>query len=176
MINIFGVVDICHGDSRKIFIKLSEWSKQEHLKGGIMKVTAVWLDKREAQVLTAERGEYNRSYFYSNVESHHKATGGKHPRTKFGPQALASQQRYDRRRENYLQKYFKQLMDMLVKSKKILILGPGTAKKALYKLMEENRDFQNKQIDMINADRMEPSEIKQKLEKHFLLKSRNSTM
>ena len=104
----------------------------------------------------------------SNVEGHMRLSGGSRSKTPYGPQDISSEKRIEERRKHHMNRYYDEVIDLIQEADKILILGPGEAKRELEKRMMESGDLATRIAKIEAADKMTERQLAAKVKEFFL--------
>ena len=128
----------------------------------------VWVDQCEAHLLRPAGDEIEMKTIYSEVEPHHRSTGGKGKSKPYlHERGDSSEKHADSKRKNALKKFYTEIASSLVEVDEIFLLGPGTAKEGLRAHLIEKDSALGGRISAENAPRMTHAQLKQKILSHF---------
>jgi len=136
----------------------------------------IWLDHEKAFVAAIEKDDLGLSReaqekiirIESSVEKHLRLSGGSRSRkTPYGPQDIAAEGKMDARRRNQLDDYYESIIQTIQHAKKILIFGPGNAKKELEKKISRSPQMARRVLPPETADKMTEKQILAKTRKFF---------
>jgi len=136
----------------------------------------IWLDHEKAFVATIDKDDLklsreikeNITRIESEVEKHLRLSGGSRSRkTPYGPQDIAAEGKMDARRRNQLDDYYERIIQAVQNAKKILIFGPGNAKKELEKKIKKSKEMAPKVLPLETTDKMTERQILAKTRKFF---------
>ncbi|MEZ5015241.1 MAG: hypothetical protein R2794_13210 [Chitinophagales bacterium] len=119
----------------------------------------VWLDHSIAHVIVQIPGAYEMYTLHSPYKRQVRIPGESSDKTKFGKSASNNEKKKHNSKQNDLDTYFKQLEELLIRYKHILLFGPTEAKNMLYNLLCGNKKFENKLIEVQNADKMTENQM-----------------
>lgn len=132
-----------------------------------MKLTGVWMDKKQADVVSWD-GEKSS---FLNLESElefYNPKGGSRSKTKWGPQEVVQDSRYLEREKHQLRQYFVKLSEVLEDSEAIVVYGPaGTNRKFKNWLDEAAPAIAAKVKEVMTADKMSLNQLKAKVRDYF---------
>ncbi len=129
------------------------------MKSGI----GLWIDHRQAVIVTiAGEGEEVR-HIESNVEKHVRFSGGSPGQAPDGP----AEDQQDRRYAGHLSKYYDEVIASIGDAESILIFGPGEAKIEFEKHLEK-KGLSKRIVGIETVDKMTDPQIAAKVRQHFL--------
>ncbi len=139
------------------------------------KYTGIWLDRREAFVVSLTTGNIsgsgNQEMFErieSDIERRVRLSGGSRSRkTPYGPQEISVDAKQEDRVKGQLRKYYHQIMQRISDADRILIFGPGEAKIELKKEIERSGQLAERIQKIEPADKMTQKQIVAKVKKFF---------
>ena len=125
-----------------------------------MKNLGIWLDKKEARIISLENENERMDTIVSEVEDFH-IQGGSGTKFKGGPQDVVQDSKYLEREKHQLKAYFKEIASKMKDAKAIVIFGPAQTKEKLRKELQENyKDLNTKVKAVKNADSMTDNQVK----------------
>ena len=102
------------------------------------------------------------------MEGHIRLSGGSRSKTLYGPQDIRSEKGMEERRKHHLNRYYDKVIDRIRDADKVLILGPGEAKRELEKRMRESQGLTARIVKIEAADKMTERQLAAKVKKFFL--------
>ncbi len=124
-----------------------------------MKKVGIWIDKREAKIVSIEPGNEKLDRIMSTIEDFHPS-GGSGTRLKGGPQDVVQDSKYLEREKHQLAEFFKDIVVAVAGAETIVIFGPAQTGEKFYKeLLENHSQFQHKNISIEKADNMTDNQI-----------------
>ncbi|MGZ2368599.1 hypothetical protein ACXR6G_02285 [Ancylomarina sp. YFZ004] len=125
-----------------------------------MKQIGIWIDKREAKIVSIEAGDEHLNIITSDIEDFH-AAGGSGTRLKGGPQDVVKDSTYLERERHQLAEFFKDIIKSIVDADEIVIFGPAqTRLKLIDELSEKYSQLHSKIKSTEKADNMTDNQIK----------------
>ena len=125
--------------------------------------TGVWIDHREAIVVSISNTGERVSRIASNAEGHYRLSGGSRSRTPYGPQDVASEDRIERRRMQQLHRFYEKVKKAICLADAVFIFGPGEAKWELRKELREPKSLFSKivgiELCIERADKMTDKQV-----------------
>ena len=119
-----------------------------------MRKIGVWIDQKEANIITLERGGDYSKTIYSDIETRIRIEGEKKQFGRFGDQYLVDEKGKENRVKEYTQKYLHRVLKELSKADEILLFGPAQTKFKLEKLISEIPEMVIKLIDIKTSENM----------------------
>jgi stalled ribosome rescue protein Dom34 len=115
---------------------------------------AVWLDHSKASIVTfTSDGEATIETIESGIEGVHKTTGGARAKAPYLHGAV-SKSSEEERRHHQLVRFYDHIIDKIIESRRILIMGPGLAKQELYKRIEALPGQTKPKLELHAAEKM----------------------
>ena len=139
------------------------------------KYVGIWLDHRKAiivyllrnQPLSGENEEMVEC-LESEIERRVRLSGGSRSRkTPYGPQEVSVDSKQEDRIKRQLQIYYQEIIKRISDAERILIFGPGEAKRELNKEIEKNKQLSNKIKQIEPADKMTMKQVAAKARLFF---------
>lgn len=100
----------------------------------------IWLDFREAHIITLEGKENKVEIILSEIEDFN-IKGGARSKTPYGPMDVTSEKKYLERNKNQVDKYYSEIMEYVKDAREVFIMGPAEAKIGLRKKMVKTNSF-----------------------------------
>ena len=119
-----------------------------------MRKIGVWIDQKEANIITLERGGDYSKTIYSDIETRIRIEGEKKQFGRFGDQYLVDEKGKENRVKEYTQKYLLRVLKELSKADEILLFGPAQTKFKLEKLISEIPEMVIKLKDIKTSENM----------------------
>jgi len=104
------------------------------------KQIGIWIDYKEAIIITLNGKNNNVITLPSKVEDFH-LKGGARSKTPYGPMDVTSEKKHLERRKNQTEKYYSKIMELVKDVDEIFIMGPAEAKIGLRKKMAKTNSF-----------------------------------
>jgi len=124
-----------------------------------MKNVGIWIDKKEAKIVSIDAKNERLDTIMSDVEDFH-ASGGSGTRLKGGPQDVVQDSKFMEREKHQLSKFFNEVVEHISDADDIVIFGPAQVGQKLNKeLLEKHSQFQDKNIAIEKADNMSDNQI-----------------
>ena len=125
-----------------------------------MKQIGIWIDKREAKIVSLKDGNEHLNTITSDIEDFHPA-GGSGTRLKGGPQDVVQDNKYLERERHQLTEFFKKIIKCIVDADGVVIFGPAEAGiKLNVELSEKHSQLHSKIKSIEKADNMTDNQIK----------------
>ena len=122
------------------------------------KVIGLWIDHREAVIVTLAGEEEQVKRIGSGMEKHVRFSGG-------AEQGMDEDTR-DRRFTNHLNQFFQEVIAVVRDAESILIFGPGEAKGELAKRLE-SENLTGRIVGVETVDKMTDRQIAARVREHF---------
>ena len=126
----------------------------------------LWIDHRQAVIVTFLGQEVAIKRIVSNMEKHVRYSGSSHPKDETESHNDAAEDIRDRRFDDHLSTYYDEVIAGLRDADSILILGPGAAKVELQKRLE-NQEPGGRVVGIEAADKMTDGQIAAQIRLHF---------
>lgn len=98
----------------------------------------LWIDHRQAVIMTLTDNGVNKQVIKSNTEKHARAAGDHSLTGPHKDRIIPADDRLQNEFTEHLKIYYNQITDAICMAESILIFGPGEAKKELKKHLEKN--------------------------------------
>ena len=123
------------------------------------KELGLWIDHREAVIVTVAKEGEEIMRIRSDVEPHERFSANSGDGS--------PEDRRDRRFGDHLQQYYAEVIEAIRSADSILILGPGEAKGELEKRLEHEK-LSGRIVGIESADKMTEPQITAKVRRYFL--------
>jgi len=125
-----------------------------------MKQIGIWIDKREAKIVSLENGNEHIKTIMSDIEEFNPL-GGSGTKFKGGPQDVVQDSKYLEREKHQFKEFFKALVPSMEEANAIVIFGPAQSGEKLQKDLQENHlQLCSKIISVEKADNMTDNQLK----------------
>jgi hypothetical protein len=132
-----------------------------------MKKTGVWMDRKQAYLVTVERGQTTMKTLESGLEFFNPK-GGSRSKTRWGPQQVVHDSKYTQRENHQLRAYFDNLAKALKLADAIVLYGPaGTNAQFKKRLDKSYPDMASRVMDVLTADSMTEAQMKALVREYF---------
>jgi len=132
------------------------------------KNTGLWIDHKEAVVVSIEGDQTFVQHVESGAESHLKPSGGWKSGGTSVAQAVYNEHTADERRKHQYHDFYQQVISLLDDSASIALFGPGEAKIELAKEIKKSGELHNKVTAVENCDRLTEKQLIAKVKTLFL--------
>ena len=122
----------------------------------------VWIDHREAVIVTDNGGVVSLMRLRSNAEPKVRSGGGACGRGGRPLDVPAESKRDGRLRSRY-QGYYDRVIKVITGADRVLVLGPGEAKTAFIKRMEKSESLPHRLVGVQKADRMTDAQLRSRV-------------
>ena len=136
-------------------------------KGSLDKMMGVWIDHREAILVSIKGDESTVERFESNAESHYRPSGGNKSGGTSVAQDIMKEKSTDERLKHQYHKFYDQVIAKTVNVNKIFIFGPGEAKRELVSKIGRIKGPHVRIADVIASGRLTEKEIVAKVGTFF---------
>jgi hypothetical protein len=103
-----------------------------------MKKAGIWLDQKEAKVITLNEGAEEIKTIYSQIETRERIPGESRTYTRFGKQYFSDEKTKELKLDLHLKRYLNEVIQTLEDKDELMIFGPGKTKKELEKLIRNH--------------------------------------
>jgi hypothetical protein len=132
-----------------------------------MKNIGIWIDHKEAVLVSVEKIQAKIERIESNAESHFRASGGWKASGTNVAQSVSKEQKADARRMQQYRNFYKEVIEKAGKDSNIYIFGPGEAKLELKKEIEKIKGQQARIAAVEASDRLTENQIVAKVKSFF---------
>ena len=131
------------------------------------KKTGIWLDSAQAIIVSFVGPEMTMKVIESGVENriHHEGEGDKG--VMFGSQPINRQKKYDRKKNDQVNRYLAEVLDEIRDTHEIYIFGPAGTKVKIRKMIEAEKELESKLKGVEAADSMTNNQIVQKVKAFY---------
>lgn len=133
----------------------------------MIKNIGIWIDHKEAILVSAENGQTAIERIESNVESHFRPSGGWKASGTNVAQSVSKEQKAEERRAHQLDKFYQGVLDKGGNADNVYIFGPGKAKLELAKKIEKIKGPHVKIAAVEASDRLTENQIVAKVKAFF---------
>lgn len=137
-------------------------------KFGPKKKVGVWIDHREAILVSMEGRGSKVEHIVSNVESRYRPSGGNKSGGLSVAQDVWKEKSADERLKHQYHRFYGQVIAKTGQANKIFIFGPGEAKRELASEIQSLKGPHVKIADVQPSDRLPEKRIVEKVEAFFL--------
>ncbi|MDX1333325.1 MAG: hypothetical protein R3252_09870 [Robiginitalea sp.] len=132
-----------------------------------MKNTGVWMDKKQAYLVTVDQGKTATQTLESGLEFFNPK-GGSRSKTRWGPQQVVHDSKYTERENHQLRAYFDNLAKALNKADAIVLYGPaGTNIQFKKRLDAAYPQIASRVRDVLTADSMTEGQMQALIRDYF---------
>lgn len=136
-------------------------------KGGLKKKMGVWIDHREAILVSMEDDEATVERIESHAESHYRPSGGNKSGGTSVAQDILKEKSIEERLKRQYHKFYEQVIAKTATVGKIFIFGPGEAKRELAHEIEKIKGPHVQIADVKASERLTEKEVVAKVEAFF---------
>ena len=127
----------------------------------------VWIDHRQAVVVSLMGAESAVRVIESNVERHTRVHGGSRTANPTGPQEVVSESQRDGKYQHHLAAFYQAVQDLFGAPEKIAIFGPGEAKLEFEKHLRQSKKYQSRIACVEPADKLTSNQLIAKVRQFF---------
>ena len=127
----------------------------------------LWINHEIACIVFISNGDQKIKKIESEVEGHIKTLGGSRTASPYGPQDVATERKFERKRKQHLHQYYQKIISAVKYADCIFIFGPGAAKSELEKEMKKSKEIAVKITGVEPADKMTEGQMVAKVKKFF---------
>ena len=106
-----------------------------------MKKAGIWLDQKEAKVITLADDSEEIKTIYSQIETRERIPGQSKIYGRFGKQYLNDEKTKEIKIDAQLKRYLNEVIQTLEDKDELMIFGPGKTKKELEKLIRNHPEM-----------------------------------
>ena len=122
--------------------------------------TGIWIDKRQAKIVSISDGTEHLSTVTSNIEEY-RPKGGSGTRLKGGPQDVVQDSKFLEREKQQFKSFFNDVMEHVQDADAVVIFGPAqTGEKLSKEIADSNSELSKKVRAVEKADSMTDNQIK----------------
>jgi len=132
------------------------------------KKIGIWIDQREAILVSIEGGQTTVERIESHAESHFHPSGGWKAAGTSVAQSVSKEQKADERRKHQFHNFYQMVIKKAGKADNIFIFGPGEAKLGLAKEIEKIKGQHDRIAAVEACDRLTENQIVAKVKSFFL--------
>ena len=103
-----------------------------------MRKIGIWIDQKEANLITLTKNDVYSKTIYSDIETRVRIDGEKKQFGRFGDQFLVDEKGKENKLKEYTQKYLLRVLKELSSADEILLFGPAQTKLAYVKDFYKN--------------------------------------
>jgi stalled ribosome rescue protein Dom34 len=134
----------------------------------VKKEVGLWIDHRKAVIVTIENDVEEIREIASDMEKRIRYSSGSRSNSRNNPQGSTSEDMRDRKFDNHLSQYYKEIISMIRDADSILIFGPGEAKGELLTSLK-NESLEGLVVGIETEDKMTDNQIAAKIRDHYLV-------
>ena len=136
--------------------------------GQIMKKKiGIWIDHKEAILVSIEGDQTTVEHIESHAESHFRPSGGWKSAGTSVAQSVSKEQKADERRKHQFHNFCKTVIKKAAEAESIFIFGPGEAKLQLAKEIDKIKGQKERIAAVEAADRLTENQIVAKVKSFF---------
>ncbi len=132
------------------------------------KQVGLWIDHRKAVIVTIENEVEEIREIASNMEKRIRYSSGSRSNSRNNSQGSMSEDMRDRKFDNHLSQYYKEIISLIRDADSIWIFGPGEAKGELLNSLK-NEGLEGLVVGIETEDKMTDNQIAAKIRDHYLV-------
>jgi hypothetical protein len=132
-----------------------------------MKKVGIWLDQKEANIITLEDNTITKRKIYSEIETRKRIPGESKIFGRFGDQYLNDEKSKENKIKELTHKYLNKIVNQLTEVDEIILFGPAQSKIKLQKLLSSNAILSSKLKEVQNANKMTENQKVAFVKKYF---------
>ena len=132
------------------------------------KEVGLWIDHRKAVIVSIENEVEEIREIASNMEKRIRYSSGSRSNSRNSSQGSTSEDMRDRKFDNHLSQYYKEIISMIRDAESIWIFGPGEAKGELLNSLK-NEGLEGLVVGIETEDKMTDNQIAAKIRDHYLV-------
>ncbi len=127
----------------------------------------LWIDHREAILVSLQDGDVRVETVRSTVRQHRRAKGGSRSKVLYGPQDVMSESKYLRKHKQQLKRFYQEVLDKMKDVSSALVIGPGAARSELLAELDGSTAHRNVSTETRAAERMTQPQLIALVKEHF---------
>ncbi len=131
------------------------------------KKLGVWINHRNAVIVSIEGEEEKVFKIESNIEKRVRLSGGARSATPYGPQEIVSDGKRDRKYMQHLDNYYEKVASAIQGAEAVIVFGPGEAKLELTKHLEKSKEFERMIKKVETTDKMTDWQLAAKVREYY---------
>jgi len=131
------------------------------------KQIGIWLNTDKAVLVSLADGNESIHTIESQIESRERFPGEGKNYSRLGSMLVNPSKKITEKRKHQLHHYFDEILHNLEDASSIYLFGPSKTKKLFEKEMKEHHGFDQKVIEVENADKMTTNQLIAKVKDHF---------
>jgi hypothetical protein len=134
----------------------------------VKKEVGLWIDHRKAVIVSIENEVEEIQEIASNMEKRIRYSSGSRSNSLNSSQGSTSEDMRDRKFDNHLNQFYKEIISMIRDADSIWIFGPGEAKGELLNSLK-NEGLEGLVVGIETEDKMTDNQIAAKIRDHYLV-------
>ena len=123
------------------------------------RIIGLWIDHAHARMVElGDEGQAGLATIASNIEGHHRTTGGRGT-TLPGRLGGNPGTKRDRHREQELRRYYNTIISLVSRADRLVVMGPGRAKQEFMKELEHYPAVRNRVAGVEATDKLTANQI-----------------
>jgi hypothetical protein len=133
----------------------------------MMKKIGIWVDHKEAILVSVEGNQATRERIESNAEPHFHSSGGWKASGTSVAVSVSKEQTADERRKHQFHNFYQEIIAKVGKADNIYIFGPGEAKLELAKEIKKIKGQHDRIAAVETSDKLSENQIVAKVKAFF---------
>lgn len=134
------------------------------------KKIGIWIDHKEAIIVSVEGDQSSVERIESNAESHFRPSGGWKAGATSVAQSVSREQKAEERRKHQFHNFYQMVIKVIGKAENIFIFGPGEAKLELSKEIKKLKGQADRIVAVEASDRLTENQIVAKVKSFYATK------
>jgi len=119
-----------------------------------MKKIGIWLDQKEANIITLLDDSFQKKTIYSDIEFRERYDGEKKQFGRFGDQYLNSEQSKSNKISEQTNRYLNTIISEIKNVDELFVFGPAQTKIKLERAIQNHPNLTSKLKEILNAEKM----------------------
>lgn len=132
-----------------------------------MKKVGIWLDQKEANIITLENDSFQLKSIYSDIETRERFDGESKIFGRFGDQYLNNEKTKENKIKDLTQKYLNEIINELKNIEEVMLFGPAQTKIILEKMIANDHYLVHHLKDVITTANMSKNQKVAYVKKYF---------
>ena len=132
-----------------------------------MKKIGIWLDQKEANIITLENDSFQLKSIYSDIETRERFDGESKIFGRFGDQYLNNEKTKENKIKELTQRYLNEIINELKNVEEVMLFGPAQTKLILEKMITHDHFLVNHLKDVLTTANMTENQKVAYVKKYF---------
>ena len=121
--------------------------------------TGIWIDSKNAYIVSLSGSEANLSIVSSGIEGVTRIDGEGKEYGRFGDQYTTMENKQENKKMHEIADYLEEVIEKVKSADEIVVFGPAQMKIELEKQIKENQPLAKKLLEVVSADSMTENQI-----------------